>query len=144
MTNPEMVGGLDDACAVCTRPAGDHTLREWATCLGTTMENLPFAEVPSDMAKAVNERLRQQFQLDADMLVADSVVVKAIVLDGRAGAMTVRTPGVLHEFSIGVPGQPPVPVARLLFVGPPEGMRSYGRLVRDNANGACNAMERMR
>lgn len=138
-----MVNGLDAPCPVCGRVSGDHTLREWGACLGTTVEDLPFAEVPADMARIINARIREQFGLDDDLLVADTVVVKSLVLDGSVGTMKVRTPALLHEFAIGRPGGPPAPVVRVLFVGPPDGMRSYGRLVRDSANGAVNAIGKM-
>ncbi len=63
-------------------------------------------------------------------------------LGGRSGALQVTVPGLLHEFQIGVPGQPPSTVARVAFIGNLAAMRGYGRLVRDSANGAANAAER--
>lgn len=37
------VGGLDEACGTCGKRSGDHTLDEWAVCLGTPTTNLSFA-----------------------------------------------------------------------------------------------------
>ncbi len=70
------------------------------------------------------------------------VVVRAVTLAGASGQLQVRVPGLLHEFAIGVPGQPPAPVAKVAYIGDLASMRGYGRLVRDSANGAANAAER--
>ncbi len=137
-----LVGGLDGPCVVCGRVSGDHTLREWAACVGTVTTDLPFERTPPDMAAAAAAAVRAQFQLDDDLVIADHAVVRAITLGGRSGALQVTVPGLLHEFQIGVPGQPPSTVARVAFIGNLAAMRGYGRLVRDSANGAANAAER--
>jgi hypothetical protein len=136
--------GLDEACSTCDRPVGDHTLREWNVCMGTLTTDLPFEKTPPDMARAASEAVRAQFNLDDDLVIADHVVVKAVTLAGevRGAAINVRLPALLHEFQIGLPGQPPGTLARVLFVGPADSVRGYGRLVRDSANGAVNAAER--
>lgn len=143
MSNSDrMVGGLDDLCPACHRILGDHTMREWSACLGVDSVNLPYKEIPEDMAEVVAARIREQFRLADGWLIADTVTVKAVVLDGEAGGVNVRTSALLHEFSIGAPDRPPLPVATLLFVGSPEGVKRYGVLVRDSANGAANAAGR--
>lgn len=105
--------------------------------------NLPFQQTPPDMAAAAAAAVRGQFQLDEDLVVADHVVVRAITLAGSSGLVRVRLPALVHEFQIGVSGQPPEPVAKVAFIGSVDGVRGYGRLVRDSANGAANAAERV-
>lgn len=138
------VDGLDGPCGACERPAGDHTLREWAACLGTITLDLPFTEVPSDAAQLAADAVRTQFGLDDDLIIADHVVMKAAWLNGMSGHVKVKVPLLLHEFQIGVPGHPPENVARVAFIGDVKSMRAYGRLARDSANGAANAAERGR
>lgn len=41
------VEGLDKPCPHCGRVSGDHTLREWAECMGQSSE-LPFEPIPDD------------------------------------------------------------------------------------------------
>ncbi len=136
--------GLDEPCATCERPAGDHTLREWNACMGTLTTDLPYEATPPDMARSAAAAVRAQFNLDEDLVIADHVVVKAVTLagDGRGHSIGVRLPALLHEFQIGLPGQPPTTLARVLFVGGADSVRGYGRLVRDSANGAVNAAGR--
>lgn len=143
MSDPsEHVGGLDDLCPACHRIVGDHTLREWSACMKTPAVDLPYQEIPADMAKVVSDRLREQFTLDDDWIIADTVTVKSLVLDGAWGQMKVRTPALLHEFAIGNPNHGPMPVGKVLYVAPPDGLKRYGVLVRDCANGAVNAATR--
>jgi hypothetical protein len=134
--------GLDKPCGACGRVSGDHTLREWSVCIGEVTTDLPFEETPPDMAAAATAAVRDQFQLDEDLIVADHVVVKAVTLAGSSGSIDVRFPGLLHEFQIGIAGQPPATVAKIAFLGDVAALRGYGRLVRDSANGAANAAER--
>lgn len=134
--------GLDQACPVCGRRSGDHTLDEWAKCLGEPTTNLPFERIDDDAAKLAADRLREQFELDEDLIIADNVVVKAVTLSGMSGVVGVMVPGLVHEFGIGLPDKPAADVARVLYAGGPESLRAYGRLVRDSANGAANAAER--
>lgn len=136
------VDGLDQPCGVCDRESGAHTLREWAICLGTVTTDLPFEQVPADMAQAAGAAVRQKFGLDANLIVADSVVVRAAVLDGYTGPVGVKIPVVLHDFQIAVPGHPPQTVAEIAYVGDDDAMRAYGRLIRDSANGAANGAKR--
>jgi hypothetical protein len=136
------VDRLDEACGVCERVAGDHTLREWATCLGTTTLDLPYEDTPPDVAATISNYVRRTYQLDDDVLVADHIVARALTLAGASGPVELRVPGLLHEFQIGIPSGPPAVVARVLFVGNPDSVRGYGRLIRDTANGAANAAER--
>lgn len=135
------IEGLDQPCSVCERPSGDHTLREWAACIGTVTTDLPYEQTPPDAAAVVAEKVRQQFNLDEDLIVADHVVIRAATLDGASGQVRVRIPALIHEFQVGVSGQPPVTVAKVVYVADTDGMRAYGRLARDTANGAANAAE---
>lgn len=134
---------LDQPCAACQRPRGDHTLREFSTCLGARTFDLPYEDLEQDAtAAAAGEALRKSFSIPGDVIVADHVVVRALTLDGGSGGLRVRLPGLMHEFQIGVQGKPPVLQAKVLFAGGLDSIRGYGRLVRDSANGAANAAER--
>ncbi len=76
-------------------------------------------------------------------LVADSVVARATVFTGEGeGGAKVVGPAVVLSFSTGVAGGVPDPVVTVVFVGSPDGMRRFGKLVRDASNGAANAAER--
>jgi len=134
--------GLDQPCPACGRTSGDHTVREWAACLGRQTLVLPYEEVPRDLAAAAAENLRRSFGIDGDVIVADHVVVRAVTLDGATGPVRLRLPALLHEFQVGIAGQAPTVVAKVLFAGNGQTVRGYGRLVRDSANGAVNAAER--
>lgn len=136
-----LVSGLEKPCGTCGRVSGDHTLREWAKCMGTVTTDLPFERVPDDMADAAAKAVREQFSLDPDLIVADGVVVKAVVLSGDSGAVEIKVPALLHEFQINLAAEPPAVVAKVAYLGDAKAMRGYGRLVRDNANGAANAAE---
>jgi hypothetical protein len=140
MTGP--LRNLDAPCPACGRASGDHTLREWSVCLGTTTTDLPFEKTAPDMARAAADAVREQFQLDGDLIIADHIVAKAMTLAGSSGLVAVRLPALLHEFQVGVAGQPPSTVAKVIYLGDAPTMRKYGRLVRDTANGAANAAER--
>lgn len=144
MTAEPVRDGLDAPCPVCGQVSGDHTLREWTTCLGRTTTDLAFEEIPSDTAAAAAEHLRRSFGIDGDVVIADHVVVKALTLDGCTGPVRVRLPALLHEFAVGIGGRPPVTVAKVLYVGGEDAIRAYGRLVRDSSNGAVNAAGRGR
>jgi hypothetical protein len=136
--------GLDQECPACGRVSGDHTLREWSRCIGATTTDLPFEETPPDMAGEAAEAVRKQFQLDDDLIIADHIVAKAMTLDGHSGLVQVRLPALLHEFQVGIAGQPPTTVAKVVYLGDASTLRQYGRLLRDTANGAANAAERGR
>ncbi len=136
------IRGLNEACGACGRPAGDHTLREWNACIGTVTTDLPFEVAADDTAALAAASIRERFQLDPDLIVADHVVMRAVTLAGNSGPVRVCFPGLLHEFQIGVGGQALVTVAKVAFLGDVASMRGYGRLVRDSANGAANAAER--
>jgi hypothetical protein len=132
MSSNGPIDGLDDTCGVCTRVVGDHTMRQWAVCIGTVSTNLPY--------EAAQENLRQSFGLDSDMIVADHVVVHAAVLGGESpGGIAIRLPALYHEFQVGRPGGPPVTVAKVVYIGSDEGIRGYGRLIDDSAVGAADA-----
>lgn len=136
------VSGLEQPCGTCERPAGDHTLREWAACMGEVTTDLPYEPSEPDAAELVAAQVREQFHLDGDLIVADHVVARAITLQGAADVVGVTFPGVLHEFQIGLGGTAPAVVAKVLYLGDVDAMRAYGRLLRDTANGAANAAER--
>lgn len=110
--------------------------------MGAVAFSLPAEPVPDDLKEAASAALRKQFDLDDDLLIADHVVVKSATLAGSSGALEVQLPVLLHEFQLGHPGHPPIEIAKVLFLGNVETMRGYGRLVRDCANGAVNALER--
>jgi hypothetical protein len=136
------VEGLNDPCAACGRRSGDHTLDEWAKCLGTPTTDLPFELIPDDAAKLASERLREQFGLADDVVLADSVLARAAVVDGGSGQVGIKLPALIHDFQVGVAGAAPATVARVLYLGDVESMRKYGKLIRDSANGAVNAAGR--
>lgn len=140
------IDGLEAPCPVCTRSSGDHTLREWAVCLGEVTTDLPYEPVPEDAAQLASEELRRRFNLDDDVVLADHVVARAAVLSGGAGSLGIvgiEIPVIIHEFGIGIGhADPPVTVAKVAFIADVTGMRGYGRLIRDTANGAANASER--
>jgi hypothetical protein len=117
-------------------------MREWSHCMGAVTLDLPTQPVPDDIAGAASAALRRQFDLDEDLLIADHVIVKSATLAGSSGPLDVRLPVLLQEFQLGHPGRPPIEIAKVLFLGNVETMRGYGRLVRDSANGAINALER--
>ena len=134
--------GLETPCPVCGRISGDHTLREWSKCFGKTTLDLPFEPIAPDLAQLAAERVRDMFDLDADLIIADNVNVTAATLSGRAGGVGVSIGLLIHEFQIGVSGHPPQQVAKVAFLADPVTMRKYGRLARDSANGAANAAEK--
>lgn len=136
------VEGLDKPCGTCRRVSGDHTLREWAVCMGEVTTDLPYEEGPADAAKVVADSMRERFGLDPKLIIADHFIARAAVLEGSSGAIGVKVPTLLHEFQMGVAGQAPVTVAEIAYIGDPAAMRQYGKLLRDTANGAANAAER--
>lgn len=131
------ITNLDAPCMVCEKPAGDHTLREWSTCMGTITTDLPYADIPEDA-----RRIADGLGLPDGTLVVDNFVAKSFVgrMDLPGGQQHVYLAGVLHEFS----RSPNTgdPLARIAFIGDAGVLRQYGRLVRDTANGAARAAER--
>jgi hypothetical protein len=138
VNGPGVVDGLDGPCSVCGRVSGDHTLLEWSDCMGETLVDLPYEPIPDDIGAS----MRQRLGLPADVSVADHVVAKAMMLGGGTGGVSVRVPALLHEYAIGQPNMAPAGVAKILYLASPEGMRAYGRLIRDSANAAANQSER--
>lgn len=140
-------GGMDQPCPRCERVVGDHTLREFRACQVARgeVEDRPYRELrPEDRVAAVIDGVRQSFGIGGDVLVADHVTCKALVLVGEAGAVTVRSPAVQMEFRVGLPTGPAV-VTKVLYLTPTsEDARRFGKLVRDTSNGAANAAERAR
>lgn len=110
--------------------------------MGTVTTDLPFEATPADIAVIASASVRDRFQLDDDLIVADHVVVHAVTLSGASGNVAVRVPGLMHEFQVGLGGMPPATVAKVAYLGDVAAMRAYGRLVRDSANGAANAAQR--
>jgi hypothetical protein len=144
MASPASERDLNEPCGACTRPVGDHTVRERLACSGHLTTDLPYEDVAPDLAAAATENIRASFGSDGDVIVADHIVARALTFDGHAGPVRLVYPGVLHEFAVGVPGQPPAVVAKVLFMGSEESVRAYGRLLRDTSNGAVNAAGRAR
>jgi hypothetical protein len=91
--NAEPAQGLDGPCSVCGRIAGDHTLREWARCLGTTTTDLPYEAVPADAARIATDSMRMRFGMPDDWTIADNVIAKALVLDVHTGSVVLKLPG---------------------------------------------------
>lgn len=110
--------------------------------MGQPSLDLPFEAQSPDTAAYVADQVRKRFEVEADIIVADHVLVRAMTLAGDAGPLGVKLPAVLHEFQVGVAGQAPTTVAKVLFLADVDGMRAYGRLARDSANGAVNAAEK--
>lgn len=129
----EAVTGLDQPCGTCGRRSGDHTLDQWAACLGQPTHDLSFQEVPAD----VQEILRRRYAGLDGYAIGDTVDVRAATLDGTTGNVHVRIPAVLLDFQIGSP-QGTVVTAKVAFLGTAEVMRKFGILVRDSANAAVN------
>ena len=136
-----LVSGLDEPCGTCGRPSGDHTLREWAHCLGGLTTNLPFEALPADLAQAAADVIREQFGIDRNVIVADHVVVRAAALADRSGGVCLKTPALLQEFQIGVLGRSPATVVTVMLIGGADAMRAYGRLAGDSANAAAEAVK---
>jgi hypothetical protein len=130
------VSNLDAPCH-CGRISGDHSLREWANCLAATANDLPYEEVPDGPVDVA---------LDGPgRVMADNVVARSAVLDASTGAVKVLVPVLLLTFGQNAPGEPPLTVAEVALVaGSADGMRRFGKLFRDTANGAANAIERTR
>jgi hypothetical protein len=135
------VDGLEKPCPTCGRPSGDHTLREWAACLGTPSQDMPYEATDPAAAELATAALRERWSLEDDLIVADHCVVRALTFDGASGVVGIKMPALVHEFAVGVAGQPPQEVAKVLYFGDTEAIRGYGRLVRDSANAAANASE---
>ena len=130
------VRNLDATCH-CGRIAGDHTMREWAECLGTPATDLPYEPVPDG---PVNIPLESPGRV-----MADNVVARSAVIDASTGPVEVRVPVLLLTFGQNAPGEPPRIVAEVALVaGDSDGMRRFGKLFRDTANGAANAVGRQR
>lgn len=125
---------LEQPCAQCQRPIGDHLVREMVTCGLKPAVDLAYEDTPSDIS-----HLATQFGFPAGTLVADHITAKALVIDTAIGPF----PVLLHEFMVGRPGMPPIDVVQVAYLGG-DTMRPYGRLIRDTANGAANAADKRR
>lgn len=121
---------LDMPCAACTRPLGDHTLRQYHAC--DPALDLPFEVTPDRAA----DSLRAQLGFDEGTIVADHCIAKAATLDLGG----IRTPVVIHEFAVGRPMFAPTPVVTVAFLGAPGGgMAKYGRLIDTASRAAVSA-----
>lgn len=136
--------GLDDVCAVCQRPVGDHTLREYRACSGN-VEHLPYEDQPHDSAAAAGAAmLRKRLELNDSVIVADHVVARALTFATGGPTLAPVLGGIMLELALGTPGRPPTTVGEALYIGDADVLRKFGRLIRDTANGAANAIERHR
>lgn len=128
------VRGLDDPCGTCRRRSGDHTLDQWAVCLGTPALDLAYEDVPGGPIPLSVDGRQVQW--------ADHVTVRSCVVGGEGSGIGVVLPAAIFTFQLGSTVGPPFDVAEVALVGSPETMRTVGRLVRDSCNGAANAAER--
>lgn len=128
-----ITGGMDDVCPACGRVVGDHTMREFEACTVSRRFEIEYGPA----SKQLNER----FGIDADVIVVDHLIAKAVVLSGSAGPLGITVAGLLLEFATSESGTVET-VAKVLFLGDPAQQRAAGRLLRDTANGAANAAER--
>jgi hypothetical protein len=126
---PDMTASADTACPTCDRRTGDHTIDEWMTCLDQPAFHLPFEPVAG--TRPVTFSLAGR-----DMVIADTIDIRALIADGPA-----RIPVLLLTFSVGNPTAPPTQVCEVGFIAGPDGMRRFGKLVRDSAYGAAKAGE---
>ena len=128
---------LDGLCAFDGRPIGDHTMREWAAHLDAGPHtDLAFEVIPDGPV------MMNVTDGDEPLPVADSIVARAAVFDGRAGAAVVKVPLLLLDLQIGVPGAAPRTFYRFGIISSPDVMRKIGTLLRDSAFGAATAAER--
>lgn len=128
------VSGLDEDCGVCGRRSGDHTLDEWAACMGdTTTVEFTEEEGGGDVAAQVRARFGG---ISDDTLIADHCLIEAAILDGADGQIGVKVPALIHNFALGE-GSEVKPVARVLYLSDVTGMRNYGALAQKSASVAA-------
>lgn len=128
--------GLDDSCTKCGRRVGDHTMDQYNSCSGKPALHLPYERVPDGPIHLTID--------GAETAWADHVHCRSAVVQGESlGAnLRVKLPTVIFTFEIGNPHGPPLPVAEVAFVSPPDVIRTLGKVIRDSCNGAANAAER--
>lgn len=130
--------GLDEACRTCSRPCGDHTLREWAACSTEAGHHDPFRELePGEPipAKALEVVFDGEPLVIADVL--DYVAAAADVDSTVVGPL----PLVIFDFRSSTIDPKPGRVSRIGFMSTAEGMRAAGRSLRDACNAAANKAE---
>lgn len=133
-----MIEGRDRACLLCHRRVGDHTLDEYAACLGTPSHVVEHEPTPADAAELLMQRIAG---LDG-YTIADTFTARSAVLDSAmADGLVVHVPAVLFEFAIGAERGPTV-TANVALLGSLDAMRSSGRVIRDTCNAAANAAEK--
>lgn len=119
--------GLEDKCPHCGRTVGDHTMRDWSECMGKLTRNEPHQDVP----------LGAKFGLDPDTHFADSVWVKAAVLDTASGPLRTKVPVLVFEFATSEGATPePKSVAKVAYASSPEGLVQLVQLVEQSATRA--------
>ena len=75
-----------------------------------------------------------------DVQVADTLTVRSLVTEPLPGFVA---PVLMMSFAAGRPGMPPLEVAEVcLLAADTAMMRKFGKLLRDGAFGAANAVER--
>lgn len=123
--------GLEDKCPVCERTVGDHTMRQWDECMGKLTRNEPHQDIP----------LGARFGLDKDTHFADSVWVKAAVLDTYSGPLRTKIPVLVFEFATSE-GSTPEPkfVAKVAYASSPEGLIQLVHLVDQSATRALEVL----
>ncbi|MCU1488248.1 MAG: hypothetical protein JWN67_4994 [Actinomycetia bacterium] len=130
--------GLDEPCPTCTRPLGDHTMRQWSACTTELGHHDPHHEVSEPEGQA----LLLAFQ-GRQIPMADHVSVVSAASEVRPlGMKPLYMPTIIFEFASSA-GNPLVPesVTRVAYLGTAEGVRAMGRLVRDSSNAAASKAE---
>lgn len=125
---------VDRSCPTCGREIGRHLVSEWVTCAGRNWD-LPYEGTPETVTFSLEGR---------DIVIADTITVRALVAGDDGQTMGLRMPVVLMTFGVGRSNATPHEVAEIAFVGTPAGVRKMGVLVRDGANGAANRAETMK
>ena len=126
---------LDAACPTCSDRVGGHTLDRFNECFSTPSLDLAYEEVPGGPIPLLVAGTETHW--------ADHLHARAAVVGGGAGSqLRVAMPAVIFTFEIGNPSGLPRPVTEVAFVGPPETVRTLGKVLRDTCNGAANAAER--
>lgn len=119
-------------CPKCGRPIADHLVSEWVACSGG-VDHLDYEDVPDGPIP---------FRLEGrDIAVADNLTVRALLSEPVPGTVI---PVLLLTFEVSmIDGRHHVSEVALV-AGDVDGMRKFGKLLRDGAFGAANGVEKVR